>query len=356
MFEINSINHHDNDHNPNCQIYDFDQEIQFVKLMKQSKPKRLVPDELPSTGDKLYSMIDIINQEEHYSNKAFIPSEPWTLACSMQKGYVREKNEDYGWCFQMGDQQIAVLADGCGGIPHGQTAAYLAVVSATAYIMSEFSDRDWASCHDLQYVAEASIFEAAYQLALFGDKYNLAKIQDGLRTTLIVVIADKKDIGYAYIGDGGGYVIHKFDDITRFLKPQKAQDLGLNVLAGSLGPVTINEPISGVIERKQGYPDLILVGTDGLFDRVNESFVNDVMRCCLHYQGDLLKTTQHIVNESASYQDKAGYVFDDNLTLALMGNRIHQEQAEDLQAPPLAQPSPHQDHSHKQDKNPKVAI
>ena len=65
---------------------------------------------------------------------------------------------------------------------------------------------------------------------------------------------------------------------------------------------------------------MLIVGSDGVFDRVDKRFPKDVIHGCFHYNGDLLNTAEHVVNELASFKDSAGYICDDNLTLGIMGN------------------------------------
>jgi serine/threonine protein phosphatase PrpC len=130
---------------------------------------------------------------------------------------------------------------------------------------------------------------------------------------LIVVIADGEGVGYAYCGDGGACLVRTSGAVEHFLKPQKADQL--NVLAASLGPQMQGEPILGILRRGPG--DLLLVGTDGVFDRVEESFPKDVLRAAIHFNGELETTARLILEELAAKQDEFGFICDDNLTLAL---------------------------------------
>jgi serine/threonine protein phosphatase PrpC len=235
------------------------------------------------------------------------------------KGNVRSENQDYGLCFQIAGHQALVMGDGCGGVPHGQRAAYLASVSAAVSIIRTFarSSRWHAPC--LKSAAQKAIADAGHRLAIEGDKLNISEIRGGLRTTLIVVVANKRQIGYGYIGDGGGCVVHSSGEVQHFLKPQKANEFAMNVLAASLGPMMEGQPVAGVLKRSAG--DVLVVGTDGIFDRVDKGFPKDVLRGCIQFHGDLQKTAEHVIQELASFQDGAGYICDDNLTLGIMGDR-----------------------------------
>jgi serine/threonine protein phosphatase PrpC len=77
-------------------------------------------------------------------------------------------------------------------------------------------------------------------------------------------------------------------------------------------------PVSGTIKRSAG--DLLIVGTDGVFDRVDQSFAVDVLRGCIQYKGDLQRAAEQIITELASFRDVGGYVCDDNLTMGLLGH------------------------------------
>jgi len=161
---------------------------------------------------------------------------------------------------------------------------------------------------------------AARRLAIEGDKLNITDVRGGLRTTLIVVIGNHKKLGYSYIGDGGGYIVSPTGETRQFLAPQKASNSAMNVLAASLGPMMQGEPVTGMVDRRAG--DIVIVGTDGVFDRVETSFPADVLRGCIQYDGDLQRTAEQVVGELASFKDTAGYVCDDNLTLGIMGSGI----------------------------------
>lgn len=88
------------------------------------------------------------------------------------------------------------------------------------------------------------------------------------------------------------------------------------MLAASLGPAMQGEPVVGKMPRLPG--DFLLVGTDGVFDRVDRSFSKDVLRGVIQHNGDLQKVLELILYELAELQDAAGYICDDNMTLGLM--------------------------------------
>ena len=277
---------------------------------------RQVP--LPTLNEQMQTIIDAANQLRDVRLKPTIPSAAWGLGLATNKGNVRSENQDYGLCFQIAGHDVLIVADGCGGVPHGQKAAYLAAVSAAVSLVRSCGIASRWHAPRVEDAAAWAIADAAHRLALEGDRLNVTDVRGGLRTTLIVVIGNEHEIGYGYIGDGGGCVVKSSGEVHRFLNPQKASEFAMNVLAASLGPMMEGRPVTGVLKRSPG--DLLICGTDGIFDRVEEAFPKDVLRGCIQHNGDLQKTAELIIAELASFQDNAGYVCDDNLTLGIMGD------------------------------------
>jgi len=282
------------------------------------EPTRQQPQPLPTPVEQMQAIITSANQFRHIRIKPALPSGLWEIGLATNKGYVRSENQDYGLCFKTDSHDVLIVADGCGGVPHGQRAAYISAISAAVSVVRAYGMAPrWRTPH-VRDVAARAIMDAAHRLAVEGDKFNVTDVRGGLRTTLIVVIGNKREVGYAYIGDGGGCVVKALGEVNHFLDPQKANDFAMNVLAASLGPMMEGQPVTGVMNREAG--DLLIVGTDGVFDRVDATFPKDVMRGCIQYKGDLQKTAEHIVEELASFKDTAGYVCDDNLTIGIMGD------------------------------------
>jgi serine/threonine protein phosphatase PrpC/phage shock protein PspC (stress-responsive transcriptional regulator) len=281
-------------------------------------PTRPRSKSLPSPLELMRKIIASAKESDRIRVKPMLPSGSWRLGLATNKGYVRSENQDCFFCCKIDEHDVLIVADGCGGIPHGQRAAYLVTNSAADFVIRTYGTAQRRCSPHVKDVATEAIYVAAHSLAVEGDKLNINDVRGGLRTTLIVVIGNKNEVGYAYIGDGGGCVIKTTGEVKRFLDPQKASDLAVNVLAASLGPIIEGEPVNGVMKREAG--DLLIVGTDGVFDRVESTFPKDVLRGCIQYKGDLQKTAEHVVEELASFKDTAGYVCDDNLTLGIMGD------------------------------------
>jgi len=238
-------------------------------------------------------------------------AQPWTIGLASITGNVRSENQDYGLCLRGHGCEILIIADGLGGVPFGRAASRCAVQSAVQAIQGALIGRQG---QPLQAIAALAMEAAAKALQAEGEKRHIAAIADGLRTTLIVTIANAREIGFSYIGDGGGVIIGSDGKVRRFVKPQK---IAANVLQASLGPVIQGEPVCGTLVRQEG--DLVIVGTDGVFDAVDDAFTKDVIRTAKENHGDLQQTAEQLLHELASYRDDLGYVCDDNMTLGLMG-------------------------------------
>lgn len=236
----------------------------------------------------------------------------WRLGWASISGPVRAENQDSAWCFETCGLSVLIVADGCGGVPYGRRAASLAVRAAGSSII-----RGAAAGRAHKSEVSAAIYAAGRRLAREGEAISIEGGPDGLRTTLIVLVSTKTHYYFAYIGDGGGLVRRASGLVEEFLVPQKAEG-AMNVLAASLGPVTQGEPVCGTLERGAG--DLVMIGSDGVFDRVNGSFAENIARASVVAGGDLQSVATRAVHELASFKDEHGYIFDDNLTLALLGD------------------------------------
>jgi serine/threonine protein phosphatase PrpC len=241
----------------------------------------------------------------------------WSIGTASKTGNVRTENQDACLGFQSNEHDVVLVADGCGGLPYGGKAASLAVSCAKASILAALQADKITS---LRAITLRAVLKAARGLIEEGRSMGICEINGGLRTTLIVIVADKKEIAYSYIGDGGGLVLKTSGEIKKFLVPQKASETALNILAASLGPILQGWPKHGTIPRGDG--DLIITGTDGIFDRVPnfQTFAKDVLSYCIRNAGDLEKAADLVTEEMISYQDHLGYVCDDNVSLGLIGD------------------------------------
>lgn len=294
-------------------------------------PRRPMEKPLLSPDEQVRQIIEIAKADPNLRISPALATEEWGLGLASCKGYVRDENQDFGLAFKIGSYLVLIVADGCGGLPHGQRAAYLAALSAAISVINQVNQAPRWQRLQLANVASKAIRTAGRRLTLEGDKLGIAEVRGGLRTTLIVVIGNGRSVGYGYIGDGGGFIVKATGDVIPFLHPQKANGFSMNVLAASLGPTIEGELVAGTVAREAG--EIVLVGSDGIFDRVAPTFSKDVLRVCIQHSGDLQKASEMIVEELAGFQDPTGYICDDNLTLGIMGDGVPPRLAPGFWAP-----------------------
>jgi len=241
---------------------------------------------------------------------------PWNIGSSSIAGPVRTKNDDFCLAFESAGCQVVLVADGVSGEPLGGVAAYLACQSAAWSIVRQLGDGTHAAVHPAQ-VAGQAMRAASKALGRIATAYQCTL---GFRTTLIIVVTTSAEYGFAYIGDGEGTVLRTDGRQERFLTAQRADGQAANLLAACLGPTMMGVPITGSLPRQPG--DLLAVGTDGVFsDAVEfpENLMIGLLRGAIRYRGNLQRAVDHILVELSSAQDQTGFLFDDNMSLALLG-------------------------------------
>lgn len=242
---------------------------------------------------------------------------PWNLGLASSRGPVRARNEDYALALEIAGHQIIVVADGVGGLPFGQEAAYCAVRAAAWHIVATLGSCGSHTPLESVMVAEGAIRQAARRLAQVVSRRG-GGWSAGFRTTLLAIVASKRAVGYCYIGDGGGCVLRTTGQIERFLLPQKADPAVPNVLAASLGPTMQGRPISGSLSRLPG--DLLVCGTDGVMDRLSEDYPLRLRDAAYRLDGNLQEVADRLIAEMSAAQDELGHICDDNLTVVLVGD------------------------------------
>ncbi len=239
--------------------------------------------------------------------------EKWSVGVATDAGPVKASNEDYALAFEVGGCQVLVIADGMGGVAGGARAAYLACSAAAESLAENLGRYPRSSAREAQAALRMALEAAEDRLEADGKKHAIA---GGLRTTLICVLGFAEHYAFAYIGDGGIWCLRANGTLEKLLIPQKADAQIANVLAASLGPVTQGEPVLGGSPR--GENELLLAGTDGVFDRVGDNFAKDVLRVILLANGDLNQSAVQVIRELSQAADQAGFFCDDNLSLGLM--------------------------------------
>jgi len=245
-----------------------------------------------------------------------IATDTRAVATATDQGHIRHDNQDYHTNFKIGDYEVVILGDGCGGLAHGATAAYVAVRAAAAFLLHLIGT---PGTFDPVVSTRQALLNASDALAQFAASA-VPPIREGLRTTLIVIIADAKRFAFAYIGDGGGVIVRKSGAVEKFLFPQKAGEDMPNVLAASLGPVMEGEPASGAVPRYPG--DLLMAGTDGVWDFVGPLFPRAVAQALANHDGDVQVAAESVIRDLADHSDSDGYICTDNLTLGLISDPV----------------------------------
>lgn len=292
------------------------------------QPCRRIQSPYLETHELLHQLFSQVDGHRD-SLDGFSPSRGrWEMGFNTLKGNVRNENQDYCLGFSLDRYQAMLIADGLGGLKYGRRASFMATWAAAVSLIQNLRKGGHPFRMAPQTLAAEAMQAAHLCLATEGDKMNV--FQEGLRTTLIIIVADRTTIGYAYIGDGGACIIRQSGKIIHFLEPQKAFKNVMNVLAASLGPSLHGKPVIGSIARQPG--DLLVVGTDGVFDRLEERpelfpegtnrFLSCLRQRAVNYDGDLQRVVDQALEEMASYKDQAGYICDDNLTLGLLGDGI----------------------------------
>jgi serine/threonine protein phosphatase PrpC len=243
----------------------------------------------------------------------------WGLALGSHQGLVRTRNEDHGAVFTVGSVQVAIVADGMGGLPDGHEASYLVTQAASRHVIAALGKRPGRmSRRRLTKLARSAIQAGQKSLERVAALRALDPATGGLRTTLIVLMSTPKHHVCAYIGDGGGVVLRPDGSAKSFLDPQKVSEHQPNVLAASLGPQMDGSPVTVSFPRRPG--DFVLIGSDGVFDRVDDRFAAQVLAGAHEEQGDLSAIIGRVLGDLASYEEDGMLVCDDNMTLAVVAD------------------------------------
>jgi len=277
-------------------------------------------------GKQLEELLAEATSNRSLRHKPSFEAVPWNLGFTTHVGPIRQENQDYALAFEVNGHQVVIAADGVGGVPHGKLASFLAATAAAKSVISALGTARRSTSCDIELGVRAAIAEASGRLRTAGDELGINDLLDGLRTTLIVVVGSRKSYAYAYIGDGGGCVLRRDGSVDSFIVPQKAGGGATNILAASLGPVPMGKPETGTLTRKRG--DLLVIGTDGVFDRAEKQFPKTVLMKIFRNGGSLQDAAEALVGELADYRDEEGHVFDDNVTVCLMAGKEKPELAD----------------------------
>ncbi|MBV8189086.1 MAG: protein phosphatase 2C domain-containing protein [Alphaproteobacteria bacterium] len=246
-------------------------------------------------------------------------SAAWSIGFASHPGRVRGHNEDAGTAFCVGGHQVAIVADGVGGSPMGGDASAIAVRAAERAIRYGWRAAPAGKPPAPGILLQAALASAGARLAAHALRRGFVGAGEGLRTTLIAVIATADRYRFGYIGDGGIFVVRADGTVDALMEPQKAQGEALNVLAASLGPFPHGAPVFGSAERRPA--DLLVAATDGVADRLQPRFYSDMLvRHASRCKGDFSAAANGVLTILANHVENERFRFDDNMTLALIGD------------------------------------
>lgn len=264
---------------------------------------------IPAAEVVLADLVSLAAGNADLSMKPSLVVPGWRMGVATTKGQVRLDNQDYGLAFGVGNWCVAVIGDGVGGAPDGASASYQAVRAACSHLMYYLGQNPPEP--EIPDIVNQAMMSASH--ALTQEAINLGR--HGLRTTLIVVVATPSHYYFSHIGDGGGVVVRQDGSVDEFLVPQKVPGTR-NMLAASLGPTIQGMPRSGCVAVLSG--DLLMAGSDGVFDHVDDCFIPDMVAAVNAFKGDVKRVAETAVKNLAEAQDDDGILCDDNMTLALL--------------------------------------
>lgn len=238
----------------------------------------------------------------------------WGVGCASVVGPVRAENQDRALAWDQGSTRCIIVADGMGGLPRGGDAAESASASLARHLSSGIISGRFAE-NPLE-VIRAGFYAAAGCLKL---KNGLSPSgRDGLRTTLITTVITPYAYYYGFIGDGGLLVRRADGTVEEVVTGHKDPDAP-NVLHASLGPDIHGAPEIGIMPRRPG--DFILVGTDGVFDRIPDTtvFATTVIDAARdNYNGNLQSVVDEIIRQfHEALDDDGAAICDDNMSLVI---------------------------------------
>lgn len=268
------------------------------------------PPSILSPADCLAGIFDVYEYRTNLKLKPSLISDRWHLGFVTLKGNIADANEDYVLAFSMGPTLCSFTLDGCGGEENGKYASYFGARATAISLIEGLGANPPAS--KFPAIARQAIIDGSRAIAEQARRYGL----EGLRTTVVIMLASPHGYDCAYLGDGGGIIVRADDREEHFLIPQKAPGMAPNVLAASLGPDIIGEIQSWSGEVRQG--DTVICCSDGMADRMPSGFPAYIAKNCRKDKEHLQDVVEKLATGFADFKDAEGFVADDNLSLTVI--------------------------------------
>jgi serine/threonine protein phosphatase PrpC len=197
-------------------------------------------------------------------------------------GFVRERNEDD---FLISPDGVLVVADGLGGLPAGEVASETAVATAALALAGKVDRALDASTAE-------GLLRSAFVTAnrAVTDRAAHDRSCTGMATTLVIALVLESSLTVAHVGDVRAYRLGRerldrlTDDHTRAWERVVSGEISeqaakrspyRNALTRVLGCGDV-EPSVRTVELAVG--DVVLLCSDGLWDPVEESRIEDILR------------------------------------------------------------------------------
>jgi serine/threonine protein phosphatase PrpC len=217
----------------------------------------------------------------------------------------------------LGNHPVVIIADGLGGEPFGREASQTAVDAAAAALTRVHEAAPDAAAVAPMQLVRVAFAAACSALAERAATMRLRGRRPGLKTTFIVAVASDTRFCFGYIGDGSLLRL-RGGSVDNLLVPHKASPDTPNLLTSCLGPEMIGTPVFDEAERMPD--DVLMACTDGVADRVADKFYSTTVAGQMAaVRGDFDRAAADVLASLADYRREDEHVFDDNMTLAIVG-------------------------------------
>jgi len=235
--------------------------------------------------------------------------EPKPNFCSVtHQGKVRRNNQDYLEINNTGG--YATIADGVGGLSHGDIASETATKSCMAYLEDIVSQQQLLTNKQLSNAIKLAN-EHLITIQQNDDRYSK------MGTTLCCFSVNGSEVNYSWVGDSRLYIYkakskelllltedHTLDPNKLAAPPSdKLRRKMSSTLTQMVGSLLLLKPGIGTHEIQE--KDVLIACTDGLSDMVKEEFIQEHLALLSEVNGDQTKVDSALKACSDKLLDKA---------------------------------------------------